>query len=163
MGERPALTAQQQAAMQQVRTLVEQNRAQTRARLLAALTPAHRTAVASIVGQLVLSTTPNPKAAIQSLDAILAPAEKTSILNISAADKANMRTIMQQQRSIMESSMTADQKAAMAQREAQRQTFMQAHPRPAHVPDAGAILLRTLGDVGGPGGPGGRWGMGMRG
>ncbi len=164
---RPALSAQQQAAMQQLRAEFAQSRTLTRTRLLQALTPAHRTAVANIVGQLALSASPNPKAAVQALDAMLAPAEKQSILNIAAADKQSMETLRQQQMSVIAASLTADQKAAMAQRQAQRQAYMQSHPRAAHVPDPGAIVLRTLGAFGGPegaGGPGGAHAAGwMRG
>jgi len=151
LDRRPPLTAAQRSAMQQLRAEFQQSRMQTRARLLAALTPAHRTAVANVVGQLALTTNPNPKAAAQALDAILAPAEKTSIVNIAAAERSNTQALMQQQRSIFEASMTADQKAQMAQRETQRQAYMASHPRTAHVPDPGAIVLRTLGSFGGPG------------
>lgn len=152
-GDRPSLTPQQQAAMQQLRTQFQQTRLQTRARLLAALTPAHRTAVANVVGQLALAENPNPRAAAQALDAMLAPAEKESIINIAAAERANTQALMQQQRTVMAASMTAEQQAKMAAREARRQSFMASHPHPTHVPDAGAIVLRTLSTYGGGGGP----------
>jgi hypothetical protein len=157
-----APSAAQRAAMQQFRTAAEQYRIQTRSNLLAALTPQHRSAVASIAGQLVLAPNPNYAAAIAQLDALLSPAEKSAIVTISANERASMRALMQQQRAAMESSLTAEQKAEMAQREAKRQAFEQSHPRPAHVADPGAILLRTLGSVGpgGPGGPGGWHGHG---
>lgn len=138
--------------MQQVHLQMEQVRLQTRARMLAALTPAHRALVANVVGQLVTSVNPNPQAAAASLDALLAPVEKQSIVNIAAAERSNVRALMSQQRAAFESTLTADQKAALAQREVKRQAFMQSHPRPARVADPGEIVLRTLGDVGG--GPG---------
>jgi len=148
----PTLNAQQQAAMQQLRAQFEQSRLQTRVRLLAALTPAHRTAVANIVGQLALTSNPNPRAAAQALDAVLAPAEKQSILNIAAVERANRQTFMLQERAVFESTMTADQRAQMAQRQAKRQAYTRSHPHPAHVADPGALVLRTLGSFGGHGG-----------
>jgi hypothetical protein len=150
----PAITLQQRAAMQLMHSQLQAAHVQTRARVLAALTPAHRTAVANVFGQLALSPNPNPRAAAQALDAMLAPAEKLSIINIAAAERANMKTLMEQQRAAFESTMTADERARMTQREAQRQAFMASHPRAARVPDAGAIVLRTLGGGFG-GGPGG--------
>jgi len=134
--------------MQQLRAQFEQARLQTRARLLAALSPAHRTAVANIVGQLVLTANPNPRAAAQALDAVLAPAEKQSVVSIAEAERTSAKALMQQQRAVFESTMTAEQRAAMATREANRQAYMQSHPRPAHVADPGSIVLRTLGSFG---------------
>jgi hypothetical protein len=153
---RPTLTPQQQAAMQQVRAQFQQQRLEMRASLLQALTPAHRTAVANVLGQLALTANPNPRAAAQALDAFLAPAEKQSILNIAATARNNMKVLMQQQRAIFSASLTPAEQAKMAQRQAQRQAFMQSHPRTAYVPDAGSIVLRTLGTFGaeGHGGPG---------
>jgi hypothetical protein len=117
------------------------------------LTPAHRTAVANIVGQLALTVNPNPRAATQALDAVLAPGEKQSILNIAAAERANTQTLRQQQKVVFEANLTPAERAHAAQREAQRQAYRQSHPRPAHVPDPGAIVLRTLS----LGNPGARW------
>jgi hypothetical protein len=151
-----APNSQLRAAREQFRAQMQTARLQTRARLLAALTPAHRTAVANIFGQLALAANPNPRAAAQALDAVLAPAEKESILSIAAAERANMQALMQQQRATIESTLSAEQRAQMAQRDAQRQAFMQSHPRRAYVPDAGAIVLRTLGGFGG--GPAGMHG-----
>jgi hypothetical protein len=144
------LSAQQQAALEQLRFQVQQFRLQTRTRLLAALTPSHRAAVANIVGQLALTPNPNPRAAAQALDAMLAPSEKQSILNISLAGRANMRALRRQQKAIFEATLTAAERAQAAQREAKRQAYRQSHPRPTHVPDPGAIVVRTL-SFGGPG------------
>ena len=149
-GGAPALNAQQQAALRQLRIQFQQSRLQTRARLLAALTPAHRAAVANIVGQLALTSNPNPHAAVQALDTILAPAERQSILNIAAAERANTQTLRQQQKAVFEETLTAAERAQAAQREAQRQAYRQSHPRSLHVPDPGAIVLRTLGSFGSP-------------
>jgi hypothetical protein len=143
-----APTAGQRAAMQQLHAQMEQNRLQTRSRMLAALSPAHRTAIANIVGQLVLSPNPDPRAAAQALDAALSPAEKQSVLVIHQTDRANMEALMQQHQAQFESSMTPEQRAEMQQREAKMQAFKQSHPRP-EANDAGLIVLHTLGTFGG--------------
>jgi hypothetical protein len=132
-----APNAAQMAAMRHVHAQAEAAHAQTRARLLAALTPAHRTAVANIFGQLAVSVNPDPRAAAQSLDALLSPAEKQSVLTIAAAERANMHALMQQARAAFESTLSEDQRAQLARREAKR------------AADPGAIVLRTLSDVGG--------------
>jgi len=150
-GGAPTLNVQQQAGLQQLRVRFQQSRLQTRTQLLAALTPAHRAAVANILGQLALTLNPNPGAAAQALDTVLAPSEKQSILNIAAAERANTQTLRQQQKAIFEATLTAAERAQAAQRESQRQAYRQSHPRPIHVPDPGAIVLRTLGSYGSSG------------
>jgi hypothetical protein len=118
-------TVQQQAALRQLRVQFEQSRLQTRARFLAALTPAHRTAVANIVGQLELTVNPNLRAGAQALDAVLTPGEKQSILNIAAAEKANTQVLRQQQKLVFAATLTPAERAQATQREAQRQAYRQ--------------------------------------
>lgn len=154
----PMITPQQRAAMTQMRAQVEAARSQTRAAIIAALSPGHRAQVANMFGQLALTANPNPRAAAQALDAVLAPGEKQAIVNIATTERANMRALMQQQRAAFESTLNADERARMAQRDAKRQAFMQSNPRAAHVPDPGAIVLRTLGNFGAMDGPGGMHG-----
>jgi len=147
----------QRAAMEQFRTAAQQYHIQTRSNMLASLSPAHRSALASLVGQLALTPNPNYKAAIAQVDAMLSPNERTSIVNISTAERNSMHALMQQQRAAMASTLTPAQQSEMAQREAKRQAFEASHPRPTHVPDPGAILLRTLAS------PAGGWGGGHHG
>jgi hypothetical protein len=151
-----ALTGAQMSAMRQVHAQAQAARMQTRSRLIAALTPAHRAAVANVFGQLALSSNPDPRAAAQSLDAFLSPAEKQSIVSIAAAERTSMRALMQQARAQFESTLGADQRARMEQRHAKMDGMRQSRPLPADAADPGAIVLRTLGTVGGPGmhGPG---------
>ncbi len=138
------------AAIRQMRAQAEQLRVQTRSRILTALTPAHRAAVANVVGQLVLSADPNPRAAAQALDATLTPAEKQSVLAIEQAARSNMQALFTQQRAAFESTLTADQRARMQQHAAKMEAFRQSHPLPADANDPGSIVLRTLGNMGGP-------------
>ena len=55
---------------------------QFRAKVLAAITPAHRNLLASLVGQLAIAASPDPQAAIKKLDAALSSGEKQAILNV---------------------------------------------------------------------------------
>ena len=71
---------------------MQQARQQFRAQVLAALTPAHRQLVASVIGSLAVAEHPNPQAAAKQLDAALSGSEKNAIL---AADK-QMHDQMQQ-------------------------------------------------------------------
>jgi hypothetical protein len=139
------------SVMRQVHAQAEAAHVQTRARMLAALTPAHRTAVANVIGQLALAASPNARAGAQALDAVLSPAEKQSILNIAAAERSNMHALMQQARTTFESTLSADERARMEQHKAKMQAQRQSRPRPPYAPDPGAIVLRTLGTFGGPG------------
>jgi hypothetical protein len=137
----PAIAGAQQAsappmrpAMQQMMKLHEQFRVQ----VLGALTPAHKQLLASVVGNLAIAEHPDYRAAVAQLDAALSDGEKTAILAAAQQQRAQMKQLMQQIRSMNPNP----------------------HPRPSgkhmhkhHAPDAGAILL-ALG--------GGRGGMMMR-
>jgi hypothetical protein len=113
---------------------------QFRAKILGTLTPAHRNLLASIAGQLAVSTNPDPKAAIQKLDAALSSGEKQAIL--SAA-----QSFMSQQRAMREQ--------AFAKMRAANPNMPSPRPRPSgmqhtrRAPDAGALLLMVA--TGGPG------------
>jgi hypothetical protein len=144
-------TSAQMSAMRQVHAQAEAAHVQARSRLIAALSPAHRTAVASIFGQLALAPNPDLHAAAQSLDALLTPAEKQSVVSIAAAERSNMHALMQQARAQFESTLSADQRERMAQRHAKMEDMRQNHPLPADAADPGAIVLRTLGAFGGHG------------
>jgi hypothetical protein len=156
-------TAQQRALMEQARTQMQQIHAQARTQMLASLSPAHRTAVANVIGQLATSPNPNPALAARQIDAVLTQAEGQSILRTHQAAKTQMQTLHSQMRAQFESSLTPDERAQM---EAHRAQFAQSHPggmagRPSST-DPGAVLLRALGPEheGGMHGPGGSGGMG---
>jgi hypothetical protein len=155
--------AQMRTLMEQARTQMVQIHAQARNQMLGSLSPAHRTAVANVVGQLAIAQNPNPALAARQIDAVLTQAEGQSILRTHAAAKAQMLTLRTQMRAQFESSLTPDQRAQM---EAHRAQLAQQHPggmnaRPSST-DPGTILLRALSPAGaghwmhgGPGGHGG--------
>jgi hypothetical protein len=137
--------SQMRANFQQMETLHKQYRAQ----VLGALTPAHKQLYASVVGNLAIAASPDPRAAAAKLDAALSTGEKTAIINADTQFRSAMKAQFQQMRA--------------------------AHPRPSpsgsprprrshkpYTPDAGRILLAMAGGHGGmmrgPGMRGGPWG-----
>lgn len=98
-----------------------------RAQVLAALTPAHRALVASLIGGLAVAANPDPKAAAAKLDAALSPGEKSAVQKIHANTMKQMHDMMHQ---------------AMMQRHPQGQPSPQVRQfRRRHRPSAGELVL----------------------
>ncbi len=144
-----APTAQQRADMEQMRTQMMQLHERARAQMLGALSPQHRTYIQNLIGQLATAAAPNPQAAAQQIDTTLSPGEKQSILNIHSSLRTSSQSLMEAQRARFEATLTPQQRAQMQARHPQRAGSQGSRP----TPDAGTILLRTLGASGG-------WGMG---
>jgi len=136
------------AEMRQDRAQIEALHTQARAQMLGALTPAHRTALANIAGHLAISANPDPRLAAQQLDALLTTGEKQSILNVHTQLRAQMRTMMEAARARMEASLTPEQKADMASRQAQWKD--KPHSEMRMTPDAGRELLEMTIHAGPP-------------
>jgi len=136
------------AEMRQNRAQMEQLHTQARAQMLGALSPAHRTLLANIVGQLAISANPDPRVAAQQLDAVLTAGEKQSILSIHTQLRAQMRTMMEAARARAEASLTPEEKSDMAAREAKWQN--RPHPDMRATPDAGRELLEMTIHAGPP-------------
>ena len=164
-------SAQQMEAMQKVREQMRQIHTNARLQMLGSLTPAHRAALANIIGQLAIAPNPNRKAAEAQIDALLSNSEKSSVLNAEASARTNSRSLMESARTQFEATLSADDRAKMQARDAARQQRMaqgQTRGREfgAETPDAGRSLLRVSSAGGGlEGGPGegGRGGDFMRG
>ena len=96
-----------QADMAKLKAEVDKMRAAhkaTRAKILAALTPAHRAWLANLLGQLAISPNPDPEAARAKIDATLSATEKTNIL---AIHKAAMGQMMSHMKTMMPPGMGA--------------------------------------------------------
>ncbi len=130
-------------AAMQLHLQMAQLRRQTRAQLLAALTPAHRTLLQTTIGQLALADNPDRKAAAARLDAALSPGEKAAILRISADAKTKRRALMDNFHRQMLSQMPADVRAQAERLHAQMQSALAS--RPKRPPDPGRILLAMAG------------------
>jgi hypothetical protein len=154
-------STQQMEAMQKLHEQMRQLHDQARLQMLGSLSPAHRAAVANIIGQLAIAPNPNRRAAAAQIDALLSNGEKQSVLTAEAGERTNTRSLMESARAQMEASATPDERAKMQARDQQRASRMAAmQNRPQRTPDAGMTLLRIAG--GGPGGPGERADMGAR-
>ena len=96
----PTLTpAQRQAISTTVRAFRDKEKQmhqQLRSQILGSLSPDHRTAVANVIGQMVISASPDPDAAAKQIDAVLSPAERQSILAAHGTFVTQTQTLMQQ-------------------------------------------------------------------
>jgi len=104
------------AAMEQMHAQMEQLHQQARLQMLAALTPAHRALLASVVGQLAIAPTPDRAAAARTLDAALTQSEGRTILSVVANERTQSHNMMEAARQQFEASLTPDQRAQMQTR-----------------------------------------------
>ena len=127
------------SAMAQVRTQMMQLHKQERTQMLGALTPAHRTMLSNIAGQLATSSNPDRDAAARQLDGSLTRNEAQSILRIHETFRNQSRQLMTSARNQYMASLTPEQRQAMAARMASHQSNMNGtHPSEQ---DAGRLLL----------------------
>jgi hypothetical protein len=126
------------AGFKQMHDQAERIHRAERTQVLAALTPAHRALLASIVGNMAIAANPDHKAAAARLDAALSPAEKSAVL-------AAHKTAMTQMHDAMQ--------AMMAQMP-QPQGSPRPHPtwqhREHHTASAGELVLTITSGHGGP-------------
>ena len=113
---------------------------QLRAKVLASITPAHRNLLASLVGQLAVSSNPDRRGAIAKLDAALSSREKQAVLNAFQSFRSQMRAMRE---------------AAMARMRQANPDMPSPRPMPSDMermhrtPDAGVLLFMLA--TGGPG------------
>lgn len=80
-------------SMQQMQQM-HQMHEQARTKILAALTPAHKSLLAKVVGDLAIADKPDQAAAAAQLDAALTPAEKTTITSVHTDMMKQMQSMM---------------------------------------------------------------------
>ncbi len=80
--------------MEQAHAKVEQLHDQARLSMIGSLSPAQRTLLAQVVGQLAIAQTPDPAAAAKTLDANLTQAQAKNVLGISASLEQQARQVM---------------------------------------------------------------------
>ena len=157
MGSDIQLTSRQHQAMEQIMVQthrqLEQLHSQARARILGSLTPAHRTLVAQIVGNLAVSANPDRATAVRQIDAALSPAEAQAIVTTHNALKQQVHAIMDSAHKQFQALLTPQQRASIEQNEAKEpgetKTDMHGGMTDAHensmepedVDTAGSILL----------------------
>lgn len=143
----PQLMQEHMAAFRRFHQQAETIHRATRAKMLAALTPAHRAFVGRVLGLLAVATTPNQRAAVQRVDAVLTASEKDAILAAQRSEMEQMHAQMQQMRTQMQQ-MRAQMQSQMGTARGTVTTMhageMGEHRHAHHAPDAGAALLRGL-------------------
>ncbi|MHB8147036.1 MAG: hypothetical protein ACYDGM_07255 [Vulcanimicrobiaceae bacterium] len=155
----PQLTQSQRQAMHQAfASFREKSMAlhqQTRTQILGALTPAHRTLLASLVAQLAVANDPNRKQAAEQLDSQLSASEKSAILDAQKNLHTQVIALHEQMRAKMKSEMpswsaTGHSGPMMGHQGPMGDAGsmgMMHHPDKDgsmhHTPDAGMILLMT--------------------
>jgi Spy/CpxP family protein refolding chaperone len=142
-------------AMRATRAQMRQLEMQTRTQMLASLSAAHRTQIATLVGQFAVAPNPDRATLEKQIDALISRGEAQSIVNAATAERTTSRSLMESARAQFESSLTPDQLAKMKDREAKMDAM---HAQfEARTPDPARELLRTIFMSGlemrGPGGP----------
>jgi|SRR6516162_9743730 hypothetical protein len=130
--------AQRQAmyqTFQRFATQEEQLHEQMRSQILAALSPVHRRAVGTMIGELAITPNPDVDAAAKRLDAMLTSYERQRILTAHSAFWSQTKQLHEQMRNEMRSEMPAGHSGFM-DRDKQGMTTPQL--------DAGTILLGVL-------------------
>lgn len=108
---------------------------QFRAKVLGLLTPAHRNQLASVVGQLAISASPDPQGAIKKIDAFLSSGEKQAILSAAQTFRTQQRARMQ--------AMMAKFRAANPSFPSPR-PMRSGEPKERHATDAGELLFMLV-------------------
>lgn len=146
---RPTPNPAMRQQFQQMRSQMEQIRQTERSQILNALTPAHKSLLATTAGELATSVNPDYRAAANRLDAALSAGEKQQIVNAAQNARTQMRSAMES----MRANMPAPPEGGGPQREG---GMMRGGS--GRTPTAGEILLRLSTP-----GPGMGFGMMQRG
>lgn len=140
--------AQRQAMYQQFQQFhqrEEQLHQQFRAQILGALSADQRNQAANLIGQLAVSSSPDPRAAAAQLDSILSQGQKQQILNAGNTFHAQSKALHEQMMRQMRNSMPggAGPMGGHPGMEGMQKMHSQMQP------DAGMILLHVLNGFGG--------------
>jgi Spy/CpxP family protein refolding chaperone len=128
------------AEMRETRAQLDAIREQARYQMLAALTTAHRTQLATIVGGLAIAPKPDVATAAKQIDASLSAREARAILTIESNQRTSSRALMESERAKFEATLDPAERAKMEARHHPMGAGPRAN-RPA--PDAGFILLHA--------------------
>ncbi len=114
-GEHLNLTPSQQQQwhqiMQQTGQQMQALHTQARAKVLGALSPAHRALLAQVVGALAIAPNPDPQAAARQLDAALSPGEAQAVVSAHTAAMQQAHQLMESAHQRFQSVLTAQQRA----------------------------------------------------
>ncbi|HKE37199.1 MAG TPA: hypothetical protein VKB39_07200 [Candidatus Baltobacteraceae bacterium] len=141
-GVRSVTPAQRQAMFQQFQAFhqrEEQLHQQFRAQILGSLSVDQRNSAANVIGQLAVSTNPDPKAAAAQLDSMLSQGQKQQILNAHNTFRAQSKTLHEQMFRQMRNEMPGG--GPMGEHPGMKDMMQHQEMQP----DAGMILLHVLG------------------
>ena len=110
---------------------------QFRAQVLGTLSGDHRTQVANLIGQLAVSSNPDPRQAAAQIDSMLSQGEKQQILNADNTFRAQAKALHNQMKQQMRNEMPGGPMG-------EHPWMPQMQRQPQMQPDAGTIVLRTL-------------------
>ena len=155
-GVRSITPAQRQAMFQQFQAFHQREEAlhqQFRAQILGALSADQRNNAANVIGQLAISSNPDPQAAAAQLDSMLSQGQKQQILNAHNTFRTQSKALHDQMRRQLRNEFPGGPMGEHAGMHGMQHMQTQ--------PDAGMILLHVLGAggfgdhhmMGGPGGP----------
>jgi hypothetical protein len=114
----------------------EQLRKDFRSKALSALSTSHRTTIGNIIGALAVSSSPDPGAAAQRIDAVLSQSERQTILSARDSFEQSSRALHEQMRAQMAQEMNT--------------ALPSPPPRTMRTPsnDAGRVLMMALSPFG---------------
>ena len=110
----PSQQQQWQQIMQQTGQQMQQLHAQARAKVLGALSPAHRALLAQVVGSLAIAPNPDPQAAVRQLNAALSPAEAQAVVSAHNAALQQMHQLMDSTHQRFQSLLTDQQRSQLS-------------------------------------------------
>jgi hypothetical protein len=138
----PPTAAQRQAMFQTFRNFGQQEERlhqQARTQMLASITPAHRQAIANLIGQLAISANPQPETTARQIDALLSQSEQQRILATDASFRQQTKALHEQMRTQLENEFPE-----MAQHGDKMHGAVVKDWSEHHNDDAGSVLMRTL-------------------
>jgi hypothetical protein len=138
-GVRSITPAQRQAMFQQFQAFhqrEQQLHQQFRAQILGTLSADQRASAANVIGQLAVSSSPDPQAAASQLDSMLSQGQKQQILNAHNTFRSQLKALHEQMMRQMRNAMPGGPSFGEHHFMHDEHTQMQ--------PDAGMILLHVL-------------------
>lgn len=145
-GVRSITPAQRQAMYQQFEQYhqrEEQLHQQFRAQVLGMLSADQRNQAANVIGQLAISSSPDPKAAAAQLDSILSESQRSQILSAGNTFHAQSKALHEQMFRQMRGQMPGGMMGSHPGMEGMQKMHQQMQP------DAGMTLLHVLNGFGG--------------
>lgn len=130
----PTPNPQMRQQFEQMRTQMKQIHDAERAQMLNALTPQHKTLLATVVGRIATSVNPDVDGAAKQLDAALSSGEKQAVVSAAQTARTKERALFESMRSQLPS-------PPPGERGFGHRVFTEG-PHEGRTPDAGRLLLR---------------------